>query len=270
MIGAGRVILGFDTATPLTAVAVLSDCASAERALDPVGGRPVHGVSLLRTIEDLVADAGGWGRVDLIAVGVGPGSFTGLRIGVATARALAQSRSLPAVGVPSTSAMLAGIAASPEAAGRARLAVIDARRGEVFAALDPAQRRGGADLPRPEGKIRATEGKATAAGAKPPAAAAGTLAAEPIVCAPAELAARFGPEAVASAVAAGDGAVRFRAEIEAAGALVLADGDDAHRPSASRICELAAALEPVGPERIRPMYLRRPDAERWRERDGRN
>lgn len=229
---ADRVILGFDTATADTAVATWIGGEATERSAAAGSGRPLHATRLLPMAEELVADAGGWGEVGLIAVGIGPGSFTGLRIGVATARGLAQSRRLPLVGVRSTSALLAGIGLSPAAAGRMSMAVIDARRGEVFAAL------GAADD------------------------------AEPIVCAPAELAARFGPEAVAGAVAAGDGAVRFRAEIEAAGALVLPDGDDAQRLSASRICELAAALEPVGPERIRPMYLRRPDAERWRERNG--
>ncbi len=325
---ADRLILGFDTATPQTAVATAIGGEVTERSLDPVDGRPLHGTRLLATIEELVTAAGGWGEVGLIAVGVGPGSFTGLRIGVATARALAQSRSLAVVAVPSTGALLAAIADTPQATRRPRLALVDARRGEVFAALAPAPGRGGADLPRPEGKIGATgsgphdaspaaggassvrrdaspaaggassvrrDASPAAGGASPAAGGASSAprdaspaaggaapapgdavpvvelaAAEPIVCAPGELSARYGSEALASAVAAGDGAVRFRAEIEAAGALVLADGDDAHRLSASRICELGAALEPVDPERIRPMYLRRPDAERWRERDGSN
>lgn len=231
MAGAPALIVGFDTATPDTAVATMVDGVASERTLAPAGGRPVHGTELLATVEELVEAAGGWGEVDRIAVGIGPGSFTGLRIGIATARALAQSRGLPVAGVPSTSALLAGVAASPAAEGRAPLAVIDARRGEVFAALDDG---------------------------------------DPVVCAPADLAAALGPEAVAAAVAGGDGAVRFRTEIEASGALVLPDGDDANRLSASRICELAAMIEAGGPESIRPLYLRRPDAERWRERDGRN
>lgn len=256
-----RLILGFDTATADTAVATWIDGVTTARCAGPIDSRPVHGPRLLPMIEELVTGAGGWAAVELIAVGIGPGSFTGLRIGVATARALAQSRSLPLVGVPSTSALLAGLADAPESAGRARLALIDARRGEVFAALAPLGGHGGADLPRPAMEIDSTAADPGGIGA---------TSAGPVVCAPTEVAARFGPEAVAGAVAAGDGAVRFRAEIEAAGAFVPADGDDVHRLSASRICELATALEPVGPERIRPMYLRRPDAERWRERDGSN
>lgn len=245
-------ILGFDTATADTAAAVAAGDERIERTIGPAGGRPAHAVALLPAVEELVAAVGGWGSIDLIAVGIGPGSFTGLRIGIATARALAQSRALPVVGVATTSALLVGVAAAPAAAGKPPLAVIDARRGEVFAATLP----GGGEL-----------GAATAPGGGQPAAAA-FLAAEPVVCAPAGLPAALGAATPAGAVAGGDGAVRFRAEIEACGALVLPDGDDAHRLSASRICELAAILEPAGPERIRPLYLRRPDAERWRERHG--
>lgn len=222
------VILGFDTATAETAVALGAE----RRTIGPERGRPAHATALLTAIEELVAAAGGWDAIGRVAVGIGPGSFTGLRIGVATARALAQSRSVEAVGIPSTSALLAGLGAVA-APGRARLAVIDARRGEVFAALDPGSGPG-----------------------------------EPLVCRPEDLAVAFGAEALAGAVAGGDGAVRFRAEIEACGALVLPDEDGAHRLSASWTCELAAGAEPVAPERIRPLYLRRPDAERWRETHG--
>ena len=227
--------LGFDTATMVTTVATGPGEDGLERNLAPEEGRPVHGTALLAAIEELAEAAGGWREIDLFAVGIGPGSFTGLRIGISTARGLAQSLGLPLVGVPSTSALLAGLDGSPDAEGRGRLAIIDARRSEVFAA-----------------------------------AAAGSAPGEPIVCKPAELVDRLGPEAIAGAVAAGDGAVRFRSEVEASGAVVLPDGDPAHRLSARRICELAAKMEPDAPERIRPLYLRRPDAERWRERDGRN
>lgn len=137
-------ILGFDTATADTAVAVLDrDRCLHEVTVGPdPGGRPAHGRVLLGLVEAAVAEAGGWGAIARIAVGVGPGSFTGLRIGVSTARALAQARGLPLCGVASTAAITAALAERPGTAGRARIGVIDARRGEVFAAVDRGEGAG--------------------------------------------------------------------------------------------------------------------------------
>jgi tRNA threonylcarbamoyladenosine biosynthesis protein TsaB len=123
------VILGLDTATADTAVALWAPGGPAVERRDepPLGARPAHAGKLLLLVEEVLAAAGaGWEQVERIAVGVGPGSFTGLRLGIATARGLAQARDLPLVSVSS----LAALAAGSEAA----LAVIDARRGEVFAA----------------------------------------------------------------------------------------------------------------------------------------
>lgn len=225
------VVLGLDTATGDTAVAA---CPRGERpAEERIGpdqaGRPRHARALLGAIERVVAAAGGWERVDRIAVGVGPGSFTGVRIGVATARALAQARDLPLVGVVSPAALAAGIAGTPP---RARVGVIDARRGEVFAA-------------------------ALGSGEK--------TAEEPVLAAPGELAAALG--LTAPATAAGDGAIRFRGELEAAGFEVPDPGDPAHRLSARQICTLGRRDTGGPPAETRPIYLRRPDAERWRKRD---
>jgi tRNA threonylcarbamoyladenosine biosynthesis protein TsaB len=123
------VILGFDTATASTAVAVWAPGGpEVERRDDPpLGARPAHAGRLLELVEEALAAAGAdWDAVERIAVGVGPGSFTGLRLGIATARGLAQARDLPLVGVSSLAALAAGVSAD--------VAVIDARRGEVFAA----------------------------------------------------------------------------------------------------------------------------------------
>src|SRR5262245_66308132 len=113
-----------DTATPATAVAVWSPEGPAiERRDDPAPGeRPGHASRLLSLVDEVVGD---WNAIARIAIGVGPGGFTGLRIGIATARALAQARDLPLVGVSS----LAALAAPHD---RPVVAVIDARRGEVF------------------------------------------------------------------------------------------------------------------------------------------
>jgi tRNA threonylcarbamoyladenosine biosynthesis protein TsaB len=86
-------------------------------------------------IADVMERAGAdWGDLDAIAVGVGPGTFTGLRIGIATARALATAAGLPLRRVSSLAALAAGIDAL------VRLPLIDARRGEVFGALYEGER----------------------------------------------------------------------------------------------------------------------------------
>ena len=137
-IGAPAVILGFDTATSDTAVAVVDGGSTVHEAIvgPDAGGRPEHGRALLGLIEAAVAESGGWQRIDSIAVGLGPGSFTGLRIGVSTARALAQARALPVAGVASTAALAAGLTDRPDASGRPLIGIVDARRGEIFAAVD--------------------------------------------------------------------------------------------------------------------------------------
>lgn len=225
-------LIGVDTATSDTAAAAWQDGETkAEVVVGPgADGRPRHASELSRAIEEVVASAGGWALVERLAVGLGPGSFTGLRIGVSTVRALAQAHGLTVVGVSSPAALAAGLGA--EAAGRVRLGVIDARRGEVFAeALGPE-----------------------------PGICSG-----PIVAAP-EALTEILPGATGS-VACGDGSIRFRAELEAQGIAVLADEHPAHRLSAARICELAVGLQAGDPGSILPTYLRRPDAERWLERD---
>jgi tRNA threonylcarbamoyladenosine biosynthesis protein TsaB len=206
------VILGLDTATPATAVAVWApDGAAVERRDDPAPGeRPGHASRLLALVDEVVDD---WGAIARIAVGVGPGGFTGLRIGVATARALAQARDLPLVGVSSLAALAAGASHDGPV-----VAVIDARRGEVFAASP------------------------------------GTF--EPVALAPDALAARIAP----GSLAVGDGAVRFRAELERAGAAVPADDSPLHRVSALEVCRLGAAGEPADRDALLPDYRREPDA----------
>lgn len=230
-------ILGFDSATADTAVALVDRGRPLFDAVEGPGadGRPAAGRVLLAMVDAAVRAGGGWERVATIAVGRGPGSFTGLRIAISTARALSQARRIPVAGIDSTAALAEGLR---ETAGAGiRIGIVDARRGEVFAAID-----------RGEG------------------------AAEPVVCAPGDLASALG-DGLEGAWAAGDGAVRFRTEIEALGCTVPADGDPANRMSAVRICELAAKMEPGGvrfPAGVTPKYMRRPDAERWLERDDRD
>jgi tRNA threonylcarbamoyladenosine biosynthesis protein TsaB len=234
---AGVPLLAFDTATPATTVALaLPDEISLTRRHEPAAGeRPGHVSELLPLALELLAEAGvDFGQLDRIAVGVGPGTFTGLRIGVATARALAQAHGLPLVGVSTLRSLAAGaVADAVAAAAPATLAVLDARRGEAFAAAWRAQ--GGAD---------ADAEPLLAPAALTPAALAQAAAALP-----------------AGTVAAGDGAVRFRTVLEAAGVVVPADDSAIHRVEAAVHARLAAGMEPTAPEAVIPAYLRLPDAE---------
>ena len=130
-------ILAFDTATPATVVAVGGEGIRAEARHDPEPGeRPGHVQRLLPLAAELLEGASlRFADVSRIAVGTGPGTFTGLRIGVATARALAQASGAELVGIPTLDA-LAAAAQGP----REVLAVLDARRGEAFVggAVPPA------------------------------------------------------------------------------------------------------------------------------------
>lgn len=227
-------IAGMDTATDDVSVAVVRDGEVTEERLvpKPDQGRPRHAEALLVELEDAVGAAGGWEAMDLLAAGVGPGSFTGLRVGLATARALAQALGKPVVPVGTLAALAAGIAEGG-GEGRARLAVLDGRRGEAFAALYGP---GGEELW------------------------------EPLVARPEDLAERLrtAPDGV---LAAGSGALRFRGELEAGGAEVLPDSSAAHRVWARHVCRLAADEPSSPPEAIRPIYLRPPDAQVWLDRD---
>lgn len=113
------ITLAFDTATTLATVALV-------REGDVLGERQTRAVKLLEDVEELLAPAGvAASDVGRLAVGLGPGSYTSLRMGLVTARMLAFSLGVPAAGVPTLDALAAG---SPGA-----VPVIDARRGEVFA-----------------------------------------------------------------------------------------------------------------------------------------
>ena len=216
-------LLALDTATPSTAVALLSGGREAELRHDPgPGERPGHATQLLALAGRLLDDAGiAFADLERIVVGTGPGTFTGLRIGVATARGLAQATGAPLTGVSTLRALARG--AEADARGAPVLAVLDARRGEAFVA---AWRGGEAVLP---------------AAAVTPEVLAGL--------------ARPGWLAV------GDGAVRFREVLEPSGAEVPADGSGLHSVSALSVARLAADAPPGAHEDVVPEYLRLPDAE---------
>jgi tRNA threonylcarbamoyladenosine biosynthesis protein TsaB len=253
------IVLGFDTATPSTAVGLrLRDGSTLQARDDPdrtlPSQRPGHTTRLLGMVDELLTRANvDWCALERIAVGLGPGTFTGLRVGVATARGLAQSLGIELVGFSSLRALAeGGRTASEESdpviesdpAIRARtgtLAVIDARRGEAFAAA----------------YLEITERELTEELVPPRALAPEYLGS---ILAQAEL--QLKGENVASWRAIGDGAVRFRGHLEAAGVTVPPDSSPLHLLSAEAICDLGARAEALTSfEAIVPDYWRRPDAE---------
>jgi tRNA threonylcarbamoyladenosine biosynthesis protein TsaB len=222
------IVLGFDTATPATAVGLrLADGHVFEGRDDPASGeRPGHSTRLLPLAHALLSQAGlGWRDVDRIAVGVGPGTFTGLRIGVASARGLAQSLGVELVGVSSLRALAHAAYDDHDLV----LAAIDARRGEVFVAA--YRREDELIAPQPLAPKRLPE-------------ALEPLAGEPLK----------------AWVALGDGALRFEQELQALGVSVPGAGSPLHRVSGGAVCELAA-LSSKGEESVLPSYCRVPDAE---------
>lgn len=122
------IILAIDTSSELGSVAVCAE--RAVLAEESARVRARHGETILPMIESALARSGVEKRaIDLIAVGIGPGSFTGTRIGVATAKGLAIALERPMVGVVSLVAM-ARAAPGPWIAP-----AVDAHKGEVYFAL---------------------------------------------------------------------------------------------------------------------------------------
>ncbi|HXP99800.1 MAG TPA: tRNA (adenosine(37)-N6)-threonylcarbamoyltransferase complex dimerization subunit type 1 TsaB, partial [Solirubrobacteraceae bacterium] len=180
-----------------------------------------------------------WSKLRRIAVGVGPGTFTGLRIGIATARGLAQSLGVDLVGVsslralaclpPVTGSALQGADGADERAQRI-LAAIDARRGEVFiAAYDDGRELIAPRAVSPDAIAELLESAAIDTQAE-----------------------RW--------LALGDGAILYREAFERAGVHVADDLFEGHRIQAPAICELGERAL-VSAEAVVPDYRRRPDAE---------
>lgn len=176
-------------------------------------------------------------EIGLVAVDIGPGLFTGLRVGVATAKAIAFALRVPMIGVSSLDLLAFPVRFSP----RLIVAAIDARRGELYYAMYRQV---------PGGVQRLSEQQ---------------------VGSPDDLAS----ELIATAeevLLVGDGAHRYAEVFEGLARVEIVDAGNSH-PSASSLVQLAhpQALreEFERPERIEPVYLRRPDAEiNWSTRHG--
>ena len=214
-------VLGFDTSTAATSACLLTDGGQAFEVTptdEQLLGPPGHARELMPGVARIMSDAGlNYGDLDAIAVGVGLGTFTGLRIGVTTARALAQAEDIAVHPVSSLAALAQGIDAEH------RLPLIDAKRGELFAALYEGDEE-----------------------VWPPFAATPDALVERV------------RTASLNPLAAGDGSLRFREQLEAGG--ISASPAGAHAVRGLHICQLATRVPAVPPEAVLPNYLREPDA----------
>lgn len=198
-----------------------------------------HAETLTPAIDFLCRQARvGLGEIGAIAVDLGPGLFTGLRVGVAAGKALSYARRLPMIGVTS----LDLVAFPLRHSHRLIVCALDAGRGELFHATYRQS---------PGGVQRITE---------------------PAVSTPDDLASDLlaGGQEV---LLAGDGALRYPSAFADNGRIELADRGEAY-PQAGSLVQLAHARalreEFVPPAELTPVYLRKPDAEiNWATRDPR-
>ena len=219
-------ILGIETATQQVSVA-LGGHEGVIGLVEIARGRR-HAETLVPAIDFLCSQADiGLDEIGLVAVDIGPGLFTGMRVGLATAKALAQALRVPMIGIPS----LDLLAFPHRRSDRVVVPVVDARKGEVFYAMY-RQVPGGLQQ------------------VAPPRAA-------PVDELVADLLARS-----QETLCVGDGALRYRNEIREGYHCEFAD--EAH-PSAAPLVQLAHARalreEWSNPAEIHPLYLRPPDAE---------
>jgi len=224
-------VLVLDTATPAVTAAVVSIVD--RTTVTPLAERSIvderaHGELLAPAVRAVLAEAG-LQAPDLAAVvvGLGPGPFTGLRVGLVTAATMAQTLVIPAYGVCSLDAI--GLASArgdgargdrAQSSGGLTLVATDARRREVYWAL---YRDGVALTP-------------------------------PAVGRPAAVVEQIADRGVQ--VAVGDGAVRY------ADLLPFAVRDEPRYPPALALAELAAprVVDRAPGDPLTPLYLRRPDA----------
>ena len=221
-------LLAIDTSSASTIVVAANGDQLAARRHDPEPpGRPEHtSLGLVLAAEALEELTVTWGELERIGVGVGPGSFTGLRSGLSAAAGLARRLEVPLVAV-TTHAMLDHAAREAHGNDQRVLAVVDGRRKELFVACYLAAPRDPADASEIEvvrrGEVEQLGG-------------------------------------LGGWMAVGDGALLERGALEAAGAQVPPDGDPLHRLQAASLAALSRHGRPQAADAVRPAYGRRPDA----------
>jgi len=228
------IVVGIDTSTPQVSVAIGTETTI-------LGSIRVAGKARQESVTPALGQLLGWSGVELgqvggFAVGVGPGLFTGLRVGVETAKTLAQVTGAPLLAIASIDALAYAVRYT----ARTIVAVIDGRRQEVFSAIYTAV---------PGGVLRL---------------------AEPVVQRPealvAEVEARPG-----EVLAVGDGAILYREMLRSVGVRVEFASPGVAHPDAASLVELAVPRflreEHDQVFDVVPMYLRKSDAEiAWDDR----
>jgi len=228
------VILALETATTACSAALCAADGSVVAETVALEG-PAHTRRLLPGVHEVLEAAGAsWSDVGTVAVGLGPGAFTGLRIGVATARALAQADGcVRLAGVPTSAALALALARSPEAVSRHLLVpLVDGKRHEVFAAVFARDETGSG--------VRVVEG---------------------VSVVPADQLAAW-LSRLGDVIVGGDGAVLYRELFPAATVVV----DEMPAPTAAMVGRAVACGAPglvFGPDAVLPLYGRAPDAARW-------
>lgn len=237
-------ILALDTTTRAGSVAVTDD----DLLLAVVHGDAgrTHGERLPGEIDRALTSAGVTpSQLTLLAVASGPGAFTGLRIGLAAMQGMAMVLRIPVIGVSALDALAWEAWAVRCDDERQVIAWMDAQRGEVFAAHYLSDHMEGVAFSPAIG--------------------------QPIVGSP-EAALALVPALdglSAGVLCVGDGAVRYRAELEARvpGRCRVIDTPDAIAPAVARIGRRRAGRGLAGqPHALQPLYVRRPDAELERQR----
>jgi tRNA threonylcarbamoyladenosine biosynthesis protein TsaB len=229
-------ILGIESATEQVGCAI-GGHEGVLAAVEVTRGRR-HAETLAPAIEFCCRRADiGLDEISVVAVDIGPGLFTGMRVGIATAKALAHALRVPMIGIPS----LDLLAFPLRHANRVIATVIDARRGELFYAFYRQV---------PGGVQRLSL---------------------PVIGSPDDVVAdvyALGHEVLC----VGDGAIRYRDVLREVRGLDIAESWLAH-PSARPLVQLAHAKalreDWVNPWDLEPLYLRKPDAEiNWPTRAG--
>jgi tRNA threonylcarbamoyl adenosine modification protein YeaZ/ribosomal-protein-alanine acetyltransferase len=237
------VVLALETVTRAGSVAVLRDGVLRGREGDPAR---THGERLPGEIVDLLASEGlGLRDVDLFAIVAGPGSFTGLRVGMATVQGLALATGRQVVALPTLEVMVSAWRRGGAAPAPAVAACLDGQRGDVFYAV-----------------YRLADVEGAPAGAWP-------ALVTPSVGRPGDLAATIGARVLERPlVAIGSGAERYRTALAGVAGLRV---EPYGVPLASAAARLAgeSAASAVSPHALRPIYIRRPDAVIARERQRR-